>query len=333
MPRRSEDGWGADRGGRLTQSMAVEYGGSGLTRAAQQHRGFCRTRSLFCLRLGVLASVGVLVANCSGSGSFGSIDPRYGVSSSPRVVGLGESAPKGGGNYRVGAPYTVAGKTYTPQENPNYRAEGVASWYGSDFHGRLTANGEVFDMHSMSAAHPTLPLPCYVRVTNISNHKSVIVRVNDRGPYSGNRLIDVSERAANLLGFYGSGLAPVRVEYVGKAPIEGSDDVMLMATLREGEPAPSPSLVRVASAKGFVPASLSSRPAVRDVPTPPDRPYGLGDGQIASNFKAGGKTSVARAPMAEPVARPPMLSAYAPVPAASGRAGEVPYTSAVRGLY
>ena len=309
------------------------YGGSGLTRAAQQHRGFCRTRSLCFLRAGVLAAVGFLVANCSGSNSFGSIDPRYGVSSSPRVVGLGESAPKGGGAYRVGAPYTVAGRTYTPQDNPNYRAEGVASWYGSDFHGRLTANGEVFDMQSMSAAHPTLPLPSYVRVTNLSNHKSVIVRVNDRGPYSGNRLIDVSERAASLLGFYGSGLAPVRVEYVGKAPIEGSDDIMLMATLREGEPAPSPSLVRVASAKGFMPASLS-RSNLRDVPTPPDRPYGLGDGQIASNFRASAKTSVASAPMAEPVARPlPRLSAYAAVPAASGRAADVPYASAMRGLY
>ena len=149
----------------------------------------------------------------------------------------------------------------------------------------------------MSGAHATLPLPSYVRVTNISNHKSVIVRLNDRGPYSGNRLIDVSEHAASLLGFHGGGLAPVRVEYVGRAPLEGSDDIMLMATLREnGDPAPSPSLVRVASMKGFMPASLSSAPVVpashaklRDVPTPPERPYGLGDGQQVSNFRATGQ--------------------------------------------
>jgi rare lipoprotein A len=286
-----------------------------------------------CARLGALAAVCLLLANCSGSSSFGSLDPRYGVSSSARVVAPGEPVPKGGGNYRVGAPYTVGGRTYVPEENPNYKAEGVASWYGEDFHGRLTANGEVFDMHSMSAAHPTLPLPSYVRVTNISNHKSVIVRVNDRGPYSGNRVIDVSVRAATLLGFYGSGLAPVRVEYVGKAPIDGSDDNILMATLRQGEPAPSPSLVRVASAKPFIPASVS-RAGQRDVPTPPDRPYGLGDGQMVSNYRPGGNgTAVARAPEAAPPARAvPALSAYAPARPDFQR-GDVPFTSAMRGLY
>jgi rare lipoprotein A len=289
-------------------------------------------------RFGVLGVICLLLANCSG-GSFGSLDPRYGVSSSPRVIAPGEPVPKGGGSYRVGAPYVVAGKTYVPEDDPHYRAEGVASWYGSDFHGRLTANGEIFDRQSMSAAHATLPLPSYVRVTNISNHKSVIVRVNDRGPYAGNRLIDVSERAASLLGFYGSGLAPVKVEYVGRAPIEGSDDVMLMATLREGgEPAPSPSLVRVASAKGFMPASISSAPvsrsALRDVPTPPDRPYGLGDGQMVSNFRATGNTAVARAHEAEPVPRPPpALSAYAPTRADRHGSGDVPYASTIRGLY
>jgi rare lipoprotein A len=152
-----------------------------------------------------------LLANCSGSSSFGSLSPRYGVSRQCACRAPGEPIPKGGGYNRVGAPYSIGGRTYTPEENPSYRAEGVASWYGPDFHGRQTANGEVFDMQSISAAHPTMPLPSYARVTNLSNHKSVIVRVNDRGPYGGNRLIDVSVRAANLLGFYGSGLAPVRV--------------------------------------------------------------------------------------------------------------------------
>jgi rare lipoprotein A len=232
----------------------------------------------FAAHFGALAAICLLLANCSGSSSFGSLDPRYGVSSSARVVAPGEPIPKGGGYNRVGTPYTIAGRTYTPEENPNYRAEGVASWYGEDFHGRQTANGEVFDMHSMSGAHPTLPLPSYARVTNLSNNKSVIVRVNDRGPYSGNRLIDVSERAANLLGFHGSGLAPVRVEYVGRAPLEGSDDRQLIATLRTGEPAPSPSLVRVASARPFVPEMpASSRGAIRgEVPMPEGRPYSLG---------------------------------------------------------
>ena len=142
-----------------------------------------------------------MVANCASSGKFSRIDPKYGVSSSPRVVAFGEPVPKGGGTYRVGKPYTVAGRVYVPEENPHYRAEGLASWYGDDFHGRLTANGEVFDMASLSAAHPTLPLPCYARVTNLSNGRSLIVRVNDRGPYHGNRLIDVSNKAAELLEF------------------------------------------------------------------------------------------------------------------------------------
>jgi rare lipoprotein A len=111
--------------------------------------------------------------------------------------------PKGGGTYRVGKPYTVAGRVYVPEEDTDYREDGLASWYGNDFHGRLTANGEVFDMASLTAAHPTLPMPCYARVTNLSNGKSLIVRVNDRGPYHGNRLIDVSNKAAELLEFKG----------------------------------------------------------------------------------------------------------------------------------
>src|SRR5215831_3284997 len=108
------------------------------------------------------------LANCSASNNP-SIDPRYGVAASPRVVALGEPVPKGGGTYRVGKSYLVGGRMYVPQENRDYRAEGLASWYGEDFHGRLTANGEVFDMQSISAAHPTLPMPCYVRVTNLAN--------------------------------------------------------------------------------------------------------------------------------------------------------------------
>jgi rare lipoprotein A len=305
---------------------------SGCARQFGFAQHFSFVRRLGFARLGALAAICALLANCSGSGSFGSLDPRYGVSSSARVVGPGEPVPKGGGTYRVGSPYTIAGKTYTPEENPNYRVEGVASWYGEDFHGRRTANGEVFDMHSMSAAHATMPLPSYARVTNLSNHKSVIVRVNDRGPYSGDRLIDVSESAATLLGFHGSGLAPVRVEYVGRAPLEGTDDAMLVATLRQGQPAPAPSLVQVASAKPFVPASIS-RTALRDVPTPPDRPYGLGEGQMVSNYRAvPAGTAVARAAAPDPPARTiPALSAYAPVRPDFQRGSDVP--SAMRGLY
>jgi rare lipoprotein A len=202
--------------------------------------------------IGACAVLCAALANCSGS-----VDPRYGVSASQRVVADGDPVPKGGGVYRVGAPYTVAGQTYYPEYNPHYQATGLASWYGDDFHGRQTANGEVFDLNGISAAHPTMPLPSYARVTNMSNGRSIIVRVNDRGPYHGNRIIDVSTKAAHLLGFHASGTAWVRVEYVGRAPIEGSDDRILAATLRQDEPASLPGTVKLA-ATPLVPAGATA---------------------------------------------------------------------------
>jgi rare lipoprotein A len=235
-------------------------------------------RVILMARGAVVAAACLVLANCASSGKFASrVDPRYGVSSSPRVVAFGEPVPKGGGTYRVGKPYTVGGRVYVPEEDTGYREEGLASWYGDDFHGRLTANGEVFDMASLTAAHPTLPMPCYARVTNLTNGKSLIVRVNDRGPYHGNRLIDVSNKAAELLEFKGNGVARVRVEYVARAPLEGSDDRQLVATLRTGVPAPSPSMVRVASARPFVPEIPSARPIRGEIPMPEGRPYSLGN--------------------------------------------------------
>src|ERR1035438_3165134 len=236
-------------------------------------------RLVLAARSAAVAVACLMLANCASSNKFASrVDPKYGVSTSPRVVEFGEPVPKGGGTYRVGKPYAVAGRVYVPEEDVNYREDGMASWYGDDFHGRLTANGEVFDMDSLTAAHPTLPMPCYARVTNLGNGKSLVVRVNDRGPYHGNRLIDVSNKAAELLEFKGNGVARVRVEYVGRAPLEGSDDRQLVATLRTGAPAPSPSLVRVASARPFVPEiSSSGRPIRGEAPLPEGRPYSLGN--------------------------------------------------------
>jgi rare lipoprotein A len=219
-------------------------------------------------RLGAIARVGAVVlgclalANCAAS--------KY----SRRVIADGEPVPKGGGYYRVGEPYRINGQTYYPAENPSYRQEGIASWYGPDFHGRLTANGEIFDMHAISAAHPTMPIPSYARVTNLDNGRSMIVRVNDRGPYARGRIIDVSIGAAKALGFYSVGLAHVRVEYVGRAPLEGSDDHALLATLREGRPAqPSPQLM-LASTAPFAPGFDGD--AGLDVPIPAERPFALG---------------------------------------------------------
>jgi rare lipoprotein A len=213
------------------------------------------------MRVAGCAALCLLLAHCSNNNR--TVDARYGVSASERLVEPGEPVPKGGGVYRIGSPYVVAGRVYVPEDNPHYRAEGVASWYGSDFHGRATANGEIFDADSISAAHPTLPLPSYVRVTNLSNGRSLIVRVNDRGPYAANRLIDVSKRAAHLLGFTVRGTAWVRVEYVSRAPMEGSDDRLLEATLRENGPAPAPSDVRLAAIP-LIPSFPPQPPPVRN---------------------------------------------------------------------
>ncbi len=106
-------------------------------------------------------------------------------------------------------------------KNVSYSAVGIASWYGSGFHGRVTADGETFNMHALTAAHRTLPLPCNVRVTNLANNRSLVVRVNDRGPFAGDRLIDVSAKTAKLLGFYGRGVTRVKIDYVGRAPLPG----------------------------------------------------------------------------------------------------------------
>ena len=165
-------------------------------------------------------------------------DSRLGVAASPRVVAPGQPVPKGGGVYMVGKPYRVADRWYVPRDVDRYRAVGLASWYGSAFHGRLTANREIYDSDSLSAAHPTLPIPSYVRVTNLENGRSVVVRVNDRGPYHADRLLDVSKRTAEVLGFWRRGTARVRVAYIGLAPLEGSDDRKLLATLQvHGRPA------------------------------------------------------------------------------------------------
>jgi rare lipoprotein A len=253
-------------------------------------------------RIGVVAGCCLALAHCGGPIS-GKVDPKYGVSASPRVVQFGEPVPKGGGTYRVGKPYTVGGQTYSPEENTGYSAEGIASWYGDDFHGRQTANGEIYDMQSISAAHPTLPIPSYARVTNMANQRSIIVRVNDRGPYHAGRLIDVSARTARLLGFKDHGTARVRVEYVGRASLAGSDDTRLEATLRQGTPAPGPAEIKLAASQAF--AVRSDAASIRgEVPMPAGRPFELGHEQAASRFagRANGQgvAAVERAPLAGP---------------------------------
>lgn len=150
----------------------------------------------------------------------------------------GAKPPSGaGGRYKVGKPYQVGGVWYVPKEDPNYNRVGVASWYGPQFHNKATANGETFDMNAMTAAHTTLPLPSLVEVTNLENGRKVIVRVNDRGPFVGDRIIDLSKAAARELDFERKGLARVRVRYVGRAPLGGGGDLGVRTA--SAEPAPA----------------------------------------------------------------------------------------------
>lgn len=155
--------------------------------------------------------------------SSSAYDERTGTSASPRVVGEGQSVPRGGGSYKIGSPYKVSGRWYVPREEPAYDRTGMASWYGADFHGRRTANGEIFDMGALTAAHPTLPIPSYAYVTNLENGRTLLVRINDRGPYAHDRIIDMSRRSARELGFEGQGVTRVRVRYAGRAPLDGHD--------------------------------------------------------------------------------------------------------------
>jgi rare lipoprotein A len=207
-------------------------------------RGFSLRMSLLTLTpswrhavrfLAITAIVTPVLAAC-GMGGLGATVKRgaftsseYGVKVSPRVTS-NPNPPKGGGRHQLGKPYTVRGKTYVPQHQPGYVDTGEASWYGSDFHGRRTANGEIFSANAITGAHPTLPLPSYVRVTNQQNGRSVIVRVNDRGPYMPGRIMDLSHRAAEMLGYVNNGHAQIKAEYVGPAPLQGDDTRMLLAS-------------------------------------------------------------------------------------------------------
>lgn len=131
--------------------------------------------------------------------------------------GVSPEVPAG---YKLGKPYTVAGIKYFPRFDPELVEEGIASWYGEPFHGRDTANGEIYDMNALTAAHKTIPLPSTVRVTNLDNGRKLLLRVNDRGPFVAGRIIDVSRRGAQLLGFFRKGTTKVKIEFIELAPLK-----------------------------------------------------------------------------------------------------------------
>lgn len=180
----------------------------------------------------LLLAAGVVLSGCSASKpeQKAALDPFAGKGS-PYYPGSGP-VPWGGGRQHVGKPYQVAGRWFTPKEEPGYDRTGVASWYGEAFNRRKTSNGEWFDMTRLTAAHPTLPLPSYVKVTNLDNGREAVVRVNDRGPFVGTRIIDLSRRTAEVLDFKNKGKAPVRVQYIGPAPLN-DNGTHLVAMNRE----------------------------------------------------------------------------------------------------
>jgi len=166
-----------------------------------------------CLgRVAIILLAGSALAGCA------TVAPQY--SAHPPRGGRAQAQANLPG-YKIGAPYQVGGIWYVPKDEPNYDRTGIASWYGDAFHMKATADGEIFDMTAFSAAHTTLPLPSMVEVTNLDNGRKLTVRVNDRGPFVDNRIIDLSRAAAAELGYDRKGLAHVRVRYLGPAPLVG----------------------------------------------------------------------------------------------------------------
>ena len=149
-----------------------------------------------------------------------------------------DKTPAPVGDYKVGKPYQIKGQWYYPTENFEYTETGIASWYGPNFHGKPTANGEIFDQNLITAAHRTLPLPSAVRVTNLENGRTINLRVNDRGPFARGRIIDLSRRAAQLLGFEKNGTAKVRVEIIA----HDSRQLKLAALNRKGSRVEQPQI-------------------------------------------------------------------------------------------
>ncbi len=174
-----------------------------------------------------------------------------------------------GAGYKVGKPYQIQGVWYYPAEDYKYEETGIASWYGPDFHGKYTANGEIFDQNEVTAAHRTLPMPCFVRVTNLDNGRTLVVRVNDRGPFSHSRIIDLSRRSAQLLGIEQQGTARVKVE------IMAEESRVLAARLKGGSESPE---VAAAPRESVVaetlpaPGSAEKAKPIAKAPAPAPRP-------------------------------------------------------------
>lgn len=222
-------------------------------------------RKRWAAEAAVLALTGLTLAACAGGPAPPLASVAGGGLQAGGTGGQPNSRYSGSGTSR---PYQVNGVWYYPKEQPDYDAIGIASWYGDAFHNRHTADGEVFDMTLPSAAHATLPLPSLVEVTNLANGKTLIVRVNDRGPFVDGRIIDLSKEAAAELGFVAAGVTKVRVRYVGRAPDAGgmSARTQIAAAPKVPMGAPATGLVALAD------AGSPGRAADYDYASAPKRP-------------------------------------------------------------
>lgn len=217
------------------------------------------------LRLCLLVLTAATTSACASGHSVKATSARPGT-----LAGKGASAKPGpGGVVKIGNPYRIGDKWYYPADIPDYDETGIASWYGPQFHKQRTANGEIFDMNEISAAHPILPMPSYVEVTNLNNGRQLVVRINDRGPFAKDRIIDLSRRAAQLLGFDQTGTAPVRVRRVYP---EGADAPLPQTTIARNQtpagPQPAASQPRLQTAPQYASAGVAPG-AVTQTPLPP----------------------------------------------------------------
>lgn len=218
-----------------------------------------------------------------------------------------------GGYWKVGNPYQIAGEWYYPKEDERYDSTGIASWYGPQFHKKMTANGEIFDMYQVSAAHPTLPMPVMARVTNLENGRQLIVRINDRGPFARGREIDMSMRAAELLGFKEQGTTKVRVQYLGKADGWTGEQGLQTAA---AQPAPSPTAPVAAQAATQMQPVEDDDDDIATAGLPPAT--GLPSAPVDLSLLAGGASAAGAAAGTIPAASPPsapvtQTNAMAPV--------------------
>ncbi|BBK37267.1 hypothetical protein STAQ_23450 [Allostella sp. ATCC 35155] len=256
-----------------------------------------------------------LLAACAGTGPATTGGPATAGKGSPRGV------------YKVGNPYQIGGVWYYPKEDYEYRETGIASWYGSDFHGKATANGEVYDMNELTAAHRTLPLPSVVRVTNLDNGRSMTLRVNDRGPFARGRIIDVSRRGAQLLGFERQGTAKVRVEIMATESEQ-------LAQIYRGSPNLAQALARTPS----LPDPSAPMTVVAAVPSPPPPPAPVAPGADGTMLgtpilSPPPAATVEQVPLPPPPGangmRPAPATAPAPIPVAAAAAVDAPQPEVV----